>query len=304
MKVGIFGGAGGVGSAIAFYLATRDVVEEIAVIDVKENLAKAHAMDIGQAVSELSSAVITSGDLAALAGCDVAVLAASGAQHNLLESNMKILQSIAEPMARYCPAATVITASNPVDVLNYTLRDLTGMKARQFVGFSRNDSARFRIAIAESLNVPVKDVQAIVIGEHGPVMVPLFSAVYVKGEKVELTAEQRAQVSGFLNNYLKSYGALKSGRTAAWTTAVGVGQIIAAIAAKSGEVLPGSAILDGQYGISGVSVGVPVVLGPGGIERIIELPLSAEELAGLQAAVSKISAVLKTCVGGRALVAG
>jgi len=210
-------------------------------------------MDIGQAVSELSSAVITSGDLAALAGCDVAVLAASGAQHNLLESNMKILQSIAEPMARYCPAATVITASNPVD-----------------------DSARFRIAIAESLNVPVKDVQAIVIGEHGPAMVPLFSAVFVRGEKVQLTTEQRDEISRFLKNYLATFAALKSGRTAAWTTAVGVGQIIAAIAAKSGEVLPGSAILweaPSEAEIRAALVSLPI-FDAGMLEIVLVAPLA------------------------------
>jgi malate/lactate dehydrogenase len=304
MKVGIIGGAGGVGSAIAFYLATRDVVEEIAVIDVRENLAKSHAMDIGQAACELSSTVITSGDLTALSGCDVAVLAASAAQHALLESNLKILQAVAGPIARYCPAATVITASNPVDILSTVLCGLTGMKARQFVGFSRNDSMRFRLAIARLLKTPVNEVQAMVLGEHGPAMVPLFSAVFVRGEKVELTAEQQAEVGNYLKNWLVTYAALKSGRTNAWTTAVGVAHMIAAIATNSGERLSASAILDGQYGISGISIGVPVVLGRGGIERIVELPLSSEELAALKAAAGKISDVLKTCTGFKSQTAG
>lgn len=295
MKVGIIGGAGGVGSAIAFYLATRNVVDEIAVIDVKENLAKAHSMDLGQAICDLSPAVVTSGDLAALDGCHIAVLAASAAQHNLLASNLKILEAAAGPLVRYCPDAVVIMASNPIDVLNYKLCEMTGLPARQFVGFSRNDTVRFRIAIADQLKVPVPQVQAFVIGEHGPAMVPLFSSVVVGGRPVELSPPQRAEVGQYLKNYLARYEALQVNRTACWTTAVGVTHMIECIVHDTGEVQPASAILKGEYGLSRISLGAPVVLGREGVQETRVLPLAADEAAALQAAAAKIRSVLGTC---------
>lgn len=295
MKVGIIGGAGGVGSAIAFYLATRNLVDEIAVIDVKENLAKAHSMDMGQAICDLSPAVVSAGDLNALEGCHIAVLAASAAQHNLLASNLKILESVAGPLVRHCPNAVVIMASNPIDVLNYRLCEMTGLPARQFAGFSRNDTVRFRIAIADQLKVPVPQVQAFVIGEHGPGMVPLFSSVVVGGKPVDLGPAERAAVGQYLRNYLARYEALQVNRTACWTTAVGVTHMIECIVHDTCEVQPASAIVNGEYGCSRVSLGTPVVLGRDGVGEIKVLPLAADEAAGLQAAAAKIRATLDTC---------
>jgi malate dehydrogenase len=254
-------------------------------------------------VAELSPAVVAAGGMTALDGCDVVVLAASAAQHNLLESNLKIIEAVAGPLVRYCPGATVITASNPVDVLSYRLCEISGLPRTQFVGFSRNDSARFRVALARLLDVPVRQVEALVVGEHGPAMVPVFSAVYVNEKKVDLSPEQRGKVSEYLKNWLVSYEALQSGRTNTWTTAVGVGFMIESIARRTGDVLPASAILHGEYGLSRVSVGVPCVLGPGGVVRIVELKLEAEEQAGLKAAAAKIRRILDTCVAAKAQAA-
>jgi malate/lactate dehydrogenase len=300
MKVGIIGGAGGVGSAIAFFLATRNLVEEIAVIDVKENLATAHAMDLGQAIADLSPALVSSGDLAALDGCDIVIAAASGAQHNLLSANLKILEPVAAALVRHCPAAVVITASNPIDVLNYRLWEMTRLPARQFVGFSRNDSLRFRIAIAAQLKVPVPQVQATVIGEHGPGMVPLFSSIQVGSRSVQLDAEQRAAVGQYLRDYLTRYEALQAGRTACWTTAVNVTCMVESIVLATGDVQPVSAILHGEYGLSRVSLGVPVILNRQGVSAIKVFPLAPDEAEALAAAAARVRAVLDSCGEARA----
>jgi malate dehydrogenase len=132
-----------------------------------------------------------------------------------------------------------------------------------------------------------------VIGEHGQGMVPLFSRVSVKGERVELSSGQRADILNYLKKWFANMEALNAGRTAAWTSAVGVCHLVEAMVKGTGEVLACSAVLQGQYGISGVSLGVPAVLGPTGIERIVELPLSDEETTGLRVAAEKISATLK-----------
>jgi malate/lactate dehydrogenase len=293
LKVGILGGAGGIGSSIGFYLATRGLVEEIVLIDVKQNVATSHAMDIQQAASELNSTIIRAGDWEALSGCGIVIMAAGSIQHNSLENNLKIVSEVAPRIARYCPDAAVITVTNPIDPFNYILHKISGMPAQRFVGYSRNDTARLRTAIAKRLEVQVSDVAAMVIGEHGQAMVPLFSSVTLKGKRVELSSGQRYDILNYLKTWFASYEGLNAGRTAAWTSAVGIAHLVEAMVKNTGEILACSAVLEGQYGISEVSVGVPVVLGLTGIERIIELPLSEEETTGLRAAAEKMSGTLK-----------
>ena len=298
MKIGIIGGAGTIGSSIAFYLAVKNVASEIVLIDIKENIVKAHVMDMEQAISELNPTVITAGGFEALAGCDLVIVAASivaeGSVQLRLESNLKLVQIFAAHIARYCPGAAVLTGTNPIDSFNYILYRLTGMPASRFVGYSRNDSLRLRWATGKLLKVPATDVQALVIGEHGPAMVPLFSTVTVKGKHVELSASQQAEIATYLKTWFATYEGLNSGRTAAWTSAVGVGRIVESMVGGSGELNACSAILDGQYGFSGISLGVPVILGRSGIEQIVELDLAPGERAGLAAAAQKTTDLLNS----------
>ncbi len=299
MKIAIIGGAGGIGSAIGFYLAVNKLARELVLIDVKENLVKSHAMDMGQAVAEFAQTTVTAGDWESLSGADVVVLAASSVPHNDVEKNLKIVESAGRQITRYCPAACVITATNPIDVLNYALHQVAGIPARQLIGYSRNDSVRLRSAIANLLRVPGDQVQALVIGEHGSTMVPVFSQASVRGQRVELSAAQRTEVSQFLKNWLTAYVQLESGRTNFWTSAVGIGQLVTAMAQAKGEVVPCSAILEGQYGIHGVSLGVPVVLDPHGVVRVVELPLSPDELEALRASARKVAQVISAVLARR-----
>jgi len=298
MKVGIIGGAGTLGSSIGFYLATKNIVEEIVLIDVKENVLKAHVMDMEQAISALNSTTIRVGDWEALQGCHIVIMAASVPERNAqsrveyLEDNLKIVRNVAGQIGRYCPDAIVINATNPVDVFNYILCGLTGMPARQFIGFSRNDSIRFRWAIGKILGAPATDVEALVIGEHGEAQVPLYSRVTVKGKAVELNPLQKVEVDKLIKTWFTTYVSLNSGRSSGWTSAVTIGQIIEIIVNGSEEILACSAILDGQYGLTGISIGVPVVLGPKGITQLVELSLSQEEITGLQAAAKKIKELI------------
>ena len=298
MKVGIIGGAGTLGSSIGFYLATKNLVEEIVLLDVQENILKAHVMDMAQAIAALNSTGINAGGWEALQGCQIVVMAASVPERNAtsrleyLGDNLNIVRNVAEQLAHYCPEAIIINATNPVDVFNYILYALTAMPARQFVGFSRNDSLRLRWAVGRVLAVPVTDVQAMVIGEHGEAQVPLFSRLTIKGEAVELNPSQRAAVDKLIKTWFTTYVSLKSGRSSGWTSAVTIAEIIEMLVTGSEEMLACSAILEGQYGLRGVSLGVPVVLGPQGIAQIVELPLNQEELSGLQAAADKTKGLL------------
>lgn len=293
MKVGIIGGAGTLGSSIGFYLATQNLVEEIVLLDVKENILRAHIMDLEQAIAALNATVISGGNWAALQGCHIVIMAASVPERNTqsraeyLEDNLKIVRGVAAQLAHHCPAAIIINATNPIDVFNYLLYRLSGLPARQFIGFSRNDSLRFRWSIGRVLAVPVTDIQAMVIGEHGEAQVPLFSRITVKGKAVELSASQRVEVDRLIKTWFNGYVSLNSGRSSGWTSAVTMGQIIERIITGSEELLACSAILDGPYGLADVSLGVPIVLGAEGIAQVVELPLSGEEMSGLQAAARK-----------------
>ena len=293
MKIGIIGGAGTLGSNIAFYLATKNFVDEIVLIDVKENVAKAIAMDMSQAISEINHTTILSGSWDALAGCNIVVNTASLPERSVksrleyLESNLAIVKNVAGYIKNYCPEAVIINATNPIDIFNYILCILTGMPSKQFIGFSRNDSLRLNWSVAKVLNVSTSDVQALVVGEHGDAQVPLFSLLKVKGEPVKLTQEQKTEVNAMISTWFTKYQSLDSGRTTGFTSAIGVAHLIEAMVKNTGEILACSAILDGQYGISGVSLGIPVVLATGGIERVAEMQLSDEEIAALKKAAQK-----------------
>lgn len=298
MKVGIIGGAGTLGSNIAFYLAAKDLVEEIVLIDVKENIARAIAMDMSQAISEINSTSILSGDWDALEGCNIVVNTASLPERSVknrleyLESNLAIIKNVAGYIKSYCPGAVIINATNPIDIFNYMLCSLTGIPAKQFIGFSRNDSLRLSWAVAKVLKVNTSEVQALVVGEHGDAQVPLFSLLKVNGEPVKLTLEQKAEVNNMISTWFTQYQSLDSGRTTGFTSAIGVTHLIEAMVKNTGEILACSAILDGQYGISKVSVGVPVILGTGGIEKVVEMQLNDEEITALKNAGQKNADIL------------
>lgn len=298
MKIGVIGGAGLLGSTIAFCISQRNLVDEIVLIDLKENVAKAHVMDMGQAISEHNHTAISFGSWDSLKGCNIVIMTASMPERKVasrieyLTDNLYIVSTVAANIANYCPRAAVINATNPVDPVDFIIHDLTGMPAQQFVGFTRNDTLRLRWAIAKVLHVPTTEVEAMVIGEHGESQVPLYSTVRVRGQKVELSTDQKEDSSRLIKDWFTNYQELQSGRTSGWTSALGVTHLVEAMVKKTGEILACSAILHGEFGISDVSVGVPVILGPNGIEQIVEMPLTPEESLGLKAAAEKMRGIL------------
>lgn len=300
------------GSSAAFRLATLDIASEIVLIDARPNLAMSHVMDLEQAMAEISGSRIVGGDWADVAGCDIVVLSAGLPERNVasrdeyLAGNLDIVRKAAEHLAA-CPEAVVVVATNPVDVFTYVLARLAGGAPSRFVGYSYNDTLRFRWALARTLDVPMADVDALVLGEHGDMQVPLFDLVSVKGVPVGLTEQQRREVEAATRTWFSTYQSLSAGRTSGWTSAMGIGRLVAALAggavsesgARSataptapGGLLPCSAILQGEYGLSDVSLGVPVVLGPGGIRRIVEVPLTPLESSQLHAAGEKVRGLI------------
>jgi malate dehydrogenase len=293
MKVSIIGAAGSVGAPVAFYLAASGLADTIVMIDVRTNLVKQHAMDIGTAASARDVRV-TDGDYDDLAGSDIVINTAGAPQGlivdrmEMLPKNIPMICDIAFQIKRHCPDAIVLTVTNPVDPLNYAACRTGGFDRRQLIGYTLNDSFRFREMVAQAKGVPVSSVQATVIGEHGSSQVLLFSSVRIDGHPVYFSEDEKQGIRAQIPLILKRYEELKTGRTAGWTTAIGMASLVRAIAQDSGEIFPCSVLLDGEYGQKDLSVSVPVGIGRDGVQKILELDLLPDEQAGLARCVDML----------------
>jgi malate dehydrogenase len=287
MKVSIIGAAGSVGAPVAFYIAASGLAEKIVMIDARSNFVQQHAMDISTAVSALDVSV-KHGDYEELAGSDIIINAAGVPQGliadrmEMLPMNIPLVRDIALEIKRHCPAAIVVTATNPVDPLNYATWRVGGFDRRQVIGYSVNDSFRFRELVAQAKGVRVSRVQATVIGEHGSSQVPLFSSVRIDGRLTPFAESEKQSIRAVIPGILKRYEELQTGRTAGWTSAVGLAAITSAILQNTGDIFPCSVILDGEYGQRELSMSVPVALSREGVREIIECDLAPDEQEGLK----------------------
>jgi malate dehydrogenase len=298
MKVTVIGAAGSVGAPVAFYIAASGLVDELVLIDMRPNVVQQHAMDMSTAVSALNISV-KAGDYSDLAGSDVVINSAGMPQGliadrmEMLPKNIPLVRDTALKIKEFCPEAIILTATNPVDPLNYATYLASGFDRKRVLGYSVNDSFRFRELVAHAKGVKVSQVQATVVGEHGSTQVPLFSSARVDGKQVFFTEEEKQQILGEIPNILRRFEELQAGRTAGWTCAVGVASLIRAIRDDSGEIFPASVVLDGEYGQHGLSMSVPVKLGRGGVKQIEEWTLEPDEQAKFDKSAAAMGAAAR-----------
>jgi len=299
MKLTVIGAGGSVGGPVAFYAAVQKLADEILLIDVRQNVAEQHAIDLGTAVSALGVKV-EAGTSSDMAGSDIVINAAGALQGliadrmELLGKNLPIVKGIALDIKEHCPDALVITATNPVDPLNYATYLAGGFDRRRVLGYSLNDSARFREMVAKKKNVAVDRVQATVMGEHGSTQVYLFSSVRIDGQPVSFTDQEKADIRSEIPGILKRLEELQAGRTAGWSCAVGLAAVLRAVTQDTGEVMPCSVVLDGEYGRKALSMSVPVKLGRQGVTEISEQDLEPEEREALERSADAMAAAAKT----------
>ncbi|MCF8095630.1 MAG: malate dehydrogenase [Desulfobacteraceae bacterium] len=299
MKITIIGAAGSVGAPAAFYLAARGLADEILMIGGKrQNVLKQHAMDISTAVSGMG-VKIRAGGYEDMGGSDI-VINSAGVQQGLIKDRMEMLpknisliRDIAGEVKKHCPDAFFITASNPVDPLNYTVYKSAGFDRHQIIGYSVNDTFRFREMVAAEYNVEPGQVEGVVIGEHGSTQVLLFSTVKIDGKPVEIDESTKQRIREEVPNILKRYEELQAGRTAGWTCAMGFARIVNAVINDTKEVIPCSVVLDGEYGQQDLSMSVPAVLGKGGVKDIIEYELAPDEQEGLKTTTETLNKAKK-----------
>ena len=299
MKITVIGGAGVVGSAAAFHIATCGLAEEIVLVGRRENVVRHHAIDLGTAVGALGVKV-RAGTYEDASGSALVINAAGVHQditadrHEMLISNTALVKRVAGELRRHCPEAIVITATNPVDALNYATWQVTGFDRRRVIGYSLNDSLRFRERVALARGAEIDRVEGWVIGEHGFTQVPLFSSVRIGGQEVSLGENEKQRVRSEAPAFFARIEALEAGRTMGWTCAVGLAAMARAIADDTGEVFAGSVVLEGEYGQRGLSIGVPLRLGRLGVQEIVEWPLASDEKSAFELSADQVRRSLQT----------
>jgi malate dehydrogenase len=296
VKVTVVGAAGTVGAAAGYNIALRDIADEIVFVDIPdmEDETVGQAADVNHGIAYDSNTEVRQGDYEDTAGSDVVVITAGIPRDpgqdrlDLAGDNAPIMEDIGSSLAEHNDDFVTVTTSNPVDLLNRHLYE-TGDRAREkVIGFGgRLDSARFRYVLSQEFDAPVGNVEATIMGEHGDAQVPVFSKVRVDGRDPEFSDDERDEILEDLQesamNVIERKGATE------WGPASGVGHLVESIIRDTGTVLPASLVLDGEYGHSGVGLGVPVKLGSNGIEEVIEWELADHEQDQLDDAADKLS---------------
>lgn len=306
MKVTVVG-AGAVGASCAEYIAIKDFASEVVLVDIKEGFAEGKAMDLMQTASLNSFDTKITGvtnDYSKTAGSDVAVIT-SGiprkpgmTREELISTNAGIVKSVAENLIKHSPDVIIIVVSNPMDTMTYLAHKALGLPKHRIIGMGGAlDSARFKYRLSEALDCPASDVDGMVIGGHSDTgMIPL----------TRLATRNSVPVSKFLSedklNYVleetKVGGATLTkllGTSAWYAPGAAVSAMVQSIACDTKKMFPCSCMLEGEYGLNDISIGVPAIIGRNGVEQIVEIDLDDAEKSKLEesaAAVSKTNDVL------------
>lgn len=295
-KISVIGAAGTVGAAAGYNIALRDIADELVFVDIPdmEETTVGQAADTNHGVAYDSNTRVRQGGYEATEGSDVVVITAGiprkegQTRIDLAGDNAPIMEDIGESLREYNDDFVSITTSNPVDLLNRHLYE-SGERAREkVIGFGgRLDSARFRYVLSERFDVPARNVEATILGEHGDAQVPVFSKVRVDGADPEFTADEREEILGDLQESAMDVISRKGATE--WGPATGVGHMVEAVVRDTGEVLPGSIVLDGEFGYEDTAFGVPVKLGSDGVEEVVEWDLDDYEVDLMDEAAEKLS---------------
>lgn len=306
MKVTVVG-AGNVGATCADVLAYREIANQIVLVDIKEGLAEGKSLDIWQkAPIDLydSRTIGSTNDYAKTAGSDVVVIT-SGlprkpgmSRDDLIGTNAGIVKTVTENVVRHSPKAIIIVVSNPLDVMTYQAHLTSRFPRTRIMGMAGIlDTARYRAFLAEALNISPKDIQAVLLGGHGDTMVPLPRYTTVSGIPVTELID-KDKLDSILERTKVGGGELvKLMGTSAWyAPGSAAAQMVESIVRDQRRIFPVCVKLEGEYGIKDCYLGVPVILGKNGIERIIELDLNNQEKALMDAsrkAVKEVMGVLE-----------
>ena len=291
-KVAVIG-AGNVGASCALYLAERNIAD-VVMVDIVEGVPQGKGLDLSQAapVRGYDGTVEGTNDYAAIGGSEMVIVTAGlprkpgMSREDLLKSNAAIISDVAKNIRKFAPDAFVLVVSNPLDIMTYHMQKETGFKHHKVFGQAGVlDSIRFRAFLAWEIGVSPNDVQTLVLGGHGDTMVPLLRYTTVNGIPIQhfIKADRLAQIAQRTRDGGGEIVKLLKTGSAYYAPAAASVQMAEAVLLGRRRVIPMSAYLTGQYGMKDLYIGVPCILGPGGVEQIIEVDLLKEELEALQA---------------------
>ena len=300
MKVTVVG-AGAVGASCAEYIAIKDFASEVVVLDIKEGYAEGKAMDLMQTASLNgfdTKITGTTNDYSKTAGSDIAVIT-SGiprkpgmTREELIGINAGIVKSVATSLIQHSPNVILIVVSNPMDTMTYLVHKATGLPKNKIIGMGGAlDSARFKYNLAGALDAPISDIDGMVIGGHSDTgMVPLASHATRNSIKVtEFISQDRLQQ---VVEDTKVGGATLTkllGTSAWYAPGAAVSSLVQSIACDQNKMFPCSTLLEGEYGLNDICIGVPVILGKNGIENVVDIPLSDAEKTKMQESAEGVS---------------
>ncbi len=303
-KVSIIG-AGNVGATAGHWIVSKELAD-VVLVDIVDGMPQGKALDLFEATPiERSDCALTGANgYAETAGSDIVIITSGLARKpgmsrdDLLAANVKIVGEVTAQVARHCPEAVLIVVSNPLDAMVYVAHKVSGFPAQRVVGMAGIlDSARFRSFIADELHVSVEDVTAFVLGGHGDTMVPLprYSAVagiplpdLLGADRIEALVQRTRDGGAEIVKLLKTGSAYYAPSAAAV-------EMTKAILRDKKRILPCAAYCDREYGVGGYFVGVPVLLGAGGVERIIEIKMTGPEQAAFARSVEHVKALVAQC---------
>ncbi|MAN11623.1 malate dehydrogenase [Sphingobium naphthae] len=305
-------GAGNIGGTLA-HLAAQKELGDIVLFDIAEGIPQGKALDLSQCgpVEGFDAVITGTNDYKDIEGADVIIVTAGVprkpgmSRDDLLGINLKVMKAVGEGIKQYAPDAFVICITNPLDAMVWALREFSGLPHNKVVGMAGVlDSARFSTFLAWEFGVSVRDVTSFVLGGHGDTMVPVVEYSTVKGIpvpdliKMGKSTQERidAIVKRTANGGGEVVGLLKTG-SAFYAPAASAIAMAESYLGDQKRVLPCAAYLDGQYGVDGLYVGVPVKIGKDGVEEVIEIELNDQAKAGLQVSIDAVKDLLVACKG-------
>lgn len=300
-------GAGNVGATCANVLAHKDIVKEVVLLDIKGDMAKGKALDTWQQapIDYYSTSVVGTDDYADTAGSDIVVITAGiprrpgMSRDDLISTNAKIVKTVTENIVKHSDNPIIIVVSNPLDVMTLAAFEASGLdKSRVFGMAGILDTARYRAFLATALDVSPKEIQAVLMGGHGDTMVPLPRYTTVAGIPVTELIDMET-LDAIVERTKKGGGELVQlmGTSAWYAPGAAAAQMVEAIVKDENRIFPCCALLEGEYGLNDIFLGVPVKLGKNGINQLIELKLNDDEKELLNNSANHVSSVIDVFKG-------
>ena len=298
---------GNVGATIAYTLMLDGTIPEIVLIDINEKKAEGEAMDLNHGMSFVKPAVISSGDYPLMEGSDIVIIAAGVSQKpgetriSLLQRNTQIFKGIVEKIKTYSPDAILLVVTNPVDILTYITYKLSGFPKNRVIGSGTVlDTSRFRYMISRKTGIDPRNVHGYIIGEHGDSEVAAWSLVNIAGVSMDIfckkckLCDNSCECRDIIFEKVKhaAYEIIERKGSTYYAVGLAVKRIVEAIVRNENSILTVSVFPEGHYGIDGISLSLPAVVGNKGVNEIIEIPVSESELEGLRNSAAQLKEAL------------